>query len=472
VGNGNHGDALWRLGAAAVAAGIRRREFSAREVVGASLDRIAAVNPRLNALTEIRADAALAAADAADRAVAEGRPLGPLHGVPVTIKGNVDLAGWATVNGCAALRDNIAPASSPCAQNWIDAGAIVVGRSNTPEFCCRWETNNEVFGATRNPWDPARTPGGSSGGAAAALAAGMTPLGHGNDLGGSLRHPAQACGIASIRPGLGRVPAWNPTQPADPPMGIQLMHVEGPMARCVEDVRLGLRAMAVPDRRDCWSQAAPLEPPPGPRPAAALVTNPAGGGIHPQVAAGVRRAGALLRDSGYDVEEIEPPGIADAAEVWRIVCLGELLVHLEPAVKGICGPSLRRAFDCYRTLLPEVTLEAYSAAFARRRALLRDWMAFFDRFGLVVAPVGTEPPLPTDGDIAAPERMGAVVDSFRMTVAVNALGLPAAVVPVGIGDGLPQVVQIIGPPLAELRCLDAAAAIERLAPPLTPIDPS
>jgi len=464
-------DGLWRLDARQVAIGLRRRDFSARDVVAACLERWQVANASINALTEVRPEAALAAADAADRAIAEGRALGPLHGVPVTIKGNVDLQGWATVNGCAALRDNLARATSACVQNWLDAGAIVIGRSNTPEFCCRWETSNEVYGATRNPWNPSRTPGGSSGGAAAALAVGITPLAHGNDLGGSLRHPAQACGLASIRPGLGRVPVWNPGDPAEPGIGVQLMHVEGPMARRVEDVRLGLRAMARRDWRDPWWRPAADDEPAEAGPVVALVVDPARGGVSEQVASGVRRAGELLEKAGFRIELVEPPGIEDAAQVWRVVCLGELLTGLEPAVRNICGPSLARAFECYRALLPDPGLDTYIGALARRRALLRDWLGFLERYALIVAPVGTEPPLASDADIESPARMERVVQSFRMTVAVNALGLPAAVVPLGLREGLPQVVQIIGPPGSEMRCLDAARAIERQVPPLTPIDP-
>jgi amidase len=425
----------------------------------------------INALTEVRAEEALRAADAADRKIAEGRPLGLLHGIPVTIKGNVDLAGWATVNGCAALRDNIAQTSSSCVQNWLDAGAIVIARSNTPEFCCRWETSNEVFGATRNPWDPARTPGGSSGGAAAALATGITPLAHGNDLGGSLRHPAQACGIASIRPGLGRVPGWNPGAPAEPGIGVQLMGVEGALARRVGDLRLALRAMAGGDWHDPWWTPVPLEDNAAAPATIALVIDPSGGGVCAPVAAGVAQAGKLLEQAGYAVQAVEPPGIEEAADIWRVVCLGELLTQLEPAVRAICGASLRRAFDCYREALPSLSLEKYAGALARRRQLLRQWLGFFQHHDLIAAPVGTELPLPPDGDIASRAQMPAVIHSFRMTVAVNALGLPAAVVPVGLHDGLPQVVQIIGPPFAELRCLAAAEAIERQVPALTPIDP-
>lgn len=462
---------LWRLDASAVAQGIRGREFSAREVMMACLERLEAVNPVINAITEYRPEQALAAADAADRVVQRGERLGPLHGVPVTIKGNVDVAGWATVNGCAALTGNIAPDNSACVQNWLDAGAIVLGRTNTPEFCCRWDTSNEVYGVTHNPWDRSRTPGGSSGGAAASLAVGIAPLAHGNDLGGSLRHPAQACGIASIRPSFGRVPNWNPTDPVEHGPGLQLMHVEGPMARCVRDVQLGLQAMAARSWRDPWWVPAPLEEGESAPRTIALVVNPAGGGVHRQVAAGVTRAGRLLEAAGFNVTETEPPGISDAAQLWRTICLGELLTQLEPAVRDVCGDRLRRTLGYYHAALPAFGYEDYRDAFAQRRRILRDWQGFFERFDLIVAPVGTEPPLPSDADVATAEQALASIESFRMTVAVNALGLPAAVVPVGVADGLPQVVQVIGPRFAELRCLAAAAAIEEQAGPLTPIDP-
>lgn len=443
-----------------------------REVVSACLDRLEATNPVINAITEVRPESALAAADAADRLIATGAPLGILHGVPVTIKSNVDVSGWATVNGCAALKHNIAPANSACVQNWLNAGTVIVGRTNTPEFCCRWDTSNEVFGVTHNPWNLNRTPGGSSGGAAASLAVGITPLAQGNDLGGSLRQPAQACGVASIRPGLGRVPEWNATDPAEPGPGIQLMAVEGPMARRVRDVRLGLQAMAAADWRDPWWVPAPLQENWDTGKTVAVVMDPGGKGISAQVAEGVKRAASLLDNAGFRVEEIEPPGIEEAADVWRVICLTELLTQLQPAVKDICGRRLSLALDYYRAALPECSLEDYMRAFGRRRKVLRDWLDFFTRYDLIVAPVGTEPPLASDADVESLEQTLASIDSFRMTVAVNALSLPAAVVPVGVAGGLPQVVQLIGPPFAEMRCLAAAEAIEAQVAPLTPIDPA
>lgn len=462
---------LWRLDAGAITTGIRNRQFTTREVVTDCLERIDATNSVVNALTEIRPDEALAAAERKDKAIAEDNELGALHGVPVTIKGNVDLEGWATVNGCAALLDNIAPANSPCVQNWLNAGVIVMGRTNTPEFSCRWETSNEVYGATRNPWDPDRTPGGSSGGAAASIAVGITPLAHGTDLGGSLRQPAQACGIASIRPGRGCVPDWNPTDTAEPGIGFQIMNANGLMARKVSDLRLGLQAMAHHDWHDPWSVSVSITDAKPDGRIVALVIDPAGGGVNEQVADGVQRAGKLLSNAGYQVEEIEPPGIEDAAHIWRVICIGELFTQLEPAVKDICGERLRRTFDCYRAALPEFTFELYTNAFAERRRVLRDWLGFFERYAVIVAPVGTEPPLSPDADIESPEATIAVFESYRMTVAINALGLPAAVVPVGLCDGLPQVVQIVGPPFKEMRCLAAAEAIEEQVEPLTPIDP-
>jgi amidase len=464
-------DELWRLDATAIAAGIRSGDFSARDVTAACLSRLDAVNPALNAVVEVRADAALAAADAADASLAAGDDVGPLHGVPVTIKGCHDLEGWATVNGCAALKDNVASASSPCVQNWLDAGVIVMGRTNTPEFSCRWETTNDFYGATTNPWNASLTPGGSSGGAAASVAAGINPLSTGTDLGGSLRQPAQACGIASMRPGRGRVPDWNGTDPAEPGIGFQLMNVNGFMARSVRDLDLGLRAMARGNWRDPWWAPVPFQEEAVQPHAIALVTDPGGSDMTAQVLDGVESAGAMLAGAGYAVDVENPPDLDEAADIWKTLALGEIILALEPAVKDIMGPTLQRAIDCYRTHIPDINSEMLLDALARRRRVLRNWMEFFERFPLVVAPVGTEAPHPRNDDISSPERNRELVESFRMTVVVNGLGLPAVTVPVGVKDGLPQVVQIIGPPFAEMRCLAAAAAIEAAAGQLTPIDP-
>jgi amidase len=214
-----------------LAHGIRTGLISSREAVQACLDRIAAVNPAINAVVDVLADSALAQARAADRAVAAGEALGPLHGVPVTVKVNVDLAGRPTTNGVVAWRDLIAPADSPVVANLRRAGAIPVGRTNTPGFSFRWFTENDLHGRTLNPWSPAHTPGGSSGGASAALAAGIGAMAHGNDIGGSIRYPAYCTGTFGLRPSFGRVPAFNPSASAERPLSAQLMSVPGPLTR-------------------------------------------------------------------------------------------------------------------------------------------------------------------------------------------------------------------------------------------------
>ena len=188
-----------------------------------------------------------------------GARLGPLHGVPVTTKVNVDQRGHATTNGVVEFRNVIATEDSPVVANFRKAGAVLVGRTNTPAFSHRWFSDNDLHGATHNPWSKALTPGGSSGGAASAVAAGMGAIAHGNDFGGSIRYPAYACGVLGLRPTPGRIPAFNPSATSDRPITAQLMSVQGPLARSVADVRLALSAMAQGDVRDATWMPVPLD---------------------------------------------------------------------------------------------------------------------------------------------------------------------------------------------------------------------
>ena len=222
-------DELWRWDAARLAHAIRTRAVSSREAVAACLARLQSVNPRVNAVVETLADEALTRADAADRDLAKSGPTAPLLGIPVTTKINTDQKDCATSNGVAAFRNLVAQEDSPSIANLRRAGAIVIGRTNAPEFSWRWFTDNELHGETINPWNRARTCGGSSGGAAVAVATGMCPLAQGTDFGGSIRHPAFCCGIAGLRPTLGRVPAYNATT-GDRPITAQFMAVHGPLA--------------------------------------------------------------------------------------------------------------------------------------------------------------------------------------------------------------------------------------------------
>jgi amidase len=463
---------LWRWDAVELAAAIRMRTISSREAVQSVLERLEAVNPAINAVTVVLGEQALAAADIADAAAKRGEALGLLHGVPVTIKENIDQTGEATVNGVVAFKDVIATSDSPPVANWTRAGAVIVGRTNTPAFSLRWHTDNALRGRTFNPWARERTPGGSSGGAASALASGIAPLAHGNDLGGSVRYPAYCCGVAGIRPTLGRVPAYNQTAGEERPPALQLMSVQGPLARRVRDVRLGLAAMAQRDPRDPWWVPASLEGPPAARPIrVALSADPAKQGVHPDVAAAVRAAGAALAEAGYAVEEVDPPDVAGAAACWAALIGAELRHVTLPYILKHGDADVILCTELTLGQWPDLDLDAYLKSLGERSKHVRDWMLFFERYPLVVGPVSTEPPFSVGFDVESLERTREVLRAQRLLVAVNLLGLPAVSVPTGVWGGLPLGVQVIGGRYREDLCLDAAEVIEAQRGLPTPIDP-
>jgi amidase len=469
-------EAIWRWSATRVAAAIRSREISAREATDASLSRMAAVNGKLNAVTVDLSDEARAAADRADRAVAAAdAPLGPLHGVPVTIKENVDQEGCATTNGVVAFRDLIAPADCPAVANLKSAGAIVVGRTNTPAFSFRIDTVNDLRGRTYNPWSKMRTPGGSSGGAASSVAAGITPLAHGTDIAGSIRFPAYACGIAGIRPSFGRVPSYNPTQAAERSLSSQLMSVQGPLARTVADLRVGLAAMAARDARDPWWVPALLDGPAPPKPMrVAVVTAPddlAGSKLHPHVSAAIANAARWLADAGYAIVDERTPGFTRAQELWFEMQLPEFREYMLPPIEREGDQGIRTAVRFMLENLPSRDALPYMKALAERARLVREWTAFLDRVPLVLAPVSSVPVYEQGFDVESAARTAEVWRECATLMAIPVLGFPAAVVPTGIVDGLPVGVQLIGPRFREDWCLDAAAAIEARAGVPTPVDP-
>ncbi|MGB3415080.1 MAG: amidase family protein, partial [Mesorhizobium sp.] len=257
---------IWRWGAGEIASAIRKKDVSCLEVFESCLRRVSQVNPAVNAIVDTMEAEGRAAAAEADAVIARNDAVGPLHGVPVTIKVNIDVAGRATTNGVAAFSNRVATEDSPLVGKWRDAGAVVVGRTNTPAMSFGLFTNNNLYGRTLNPWNAELSPGGSSGGAAVSVATGMVPLAHGNDSGGSIRYPAYCCGIFGIRPTFGRVAHYSGTAPADLPIMSQLAVVNGPFARSVGDLRLALWAMAGHDPRDPWSVHEPVVRGPAPGP--------------------------------------------------------------------------------------------------------------------------------------------------------------------------------------------------------------
>jgi amidase len=463
---------LWALAACDLARLVRAREVSARAVVQAHLDRIGQVNPALNAVTAVLAEQALAAADAADTALRRGAAAGPLTGVPMTVKENIDVAGSATTLGIAALRDAVAPRDAPHIGELRAAGAIPVGRTNMPEFGMRWHTASALRGATRNPWSALHTPGGSSGGDAAAVASGMTPLGMGNDGAGSLRWPAACCGVAALKPSLGRVPQGGRNQPPRPaPFAFQLLAVHGPIARHVRDLRLAFAHMCGRGDGDPWYAPVPLTGPAVPPPRRVWMVTDPGTPVDPAVAAAVRRAGALLADAGYLVEEARAPALDRAAEIYhQIMSAWGRAAERQPPVETVAPGEFARF---WRDFEPSWTAAGGSPAFdpmMERAAIARAWDAWTTDSRLVLAPVCARQAFPVGSDLDR-DWLAGWPAALRVSVAVNLLGLPAVAVPAGCEGGLPQAVQIIGPRFREDLCLDAAAAIEERTGPLTPVDP-
>lgn len=453
---------VWQWSAVETAAAIANGGISAEEVVRAHVERMHAANPPLNAVVVDLGAQAIDAARAADQAKASGAPLGKLHGVPVTIKINIDVQGQANSNGVVALKDNIAPGDSPVTANLKKAGAIVIGLTNTPEFSMRGFTDNPLHGLTRNPWDSAITCGGSSGGAGASIAAGIATIAHGNDIGGSLRWPAFCNGIATIKPTQGRIPAFNPSAPVERPLMAQFMSAQGPLAREVRDVRLGLEVMSQRDMRDPWWVPAPLDGPPLPRPIkVALARIPDDMETDGDVIALVRTAADHLASAGYDVTEVDVPDLAGTWRLWCDLIMTELSVLQEAQMRAQGSEDFRQVIGGFLKMATILDGRGYMEAIARRSRVLRDWLAFLETYPVVLTPLSVRRTPAARADMEGDARVHALFwNDLRFMSSINVLGLPAAVVPVGLAGGHPVGVQLIGSRYREDVCLDAAAAIE------------
>jgi amidase len=453
---------LWKWSACDLAAGIRDGEISCQEAVTSILERMQAKNPDLNAVVIDMSEQALKQAEQADNMVQSGVHLGPLHGVPMTIKVNVDVKGQPNSNGLKALANFIAPDDAAVVRNLRKAGAVIFGLTNTPEFSMRMMTDNPLYGLTKNPWHADFTCGGSSGGAASSVAAGIGPVAHGNDIGGSLRIPAFCCGVSAIRPTMGRVPAYNPGQVDERAPAAQLFSVQGPIAREVRDVRLTLAAMAQRDVRDPWWVPAPLEGPAPVKPIKVAVTkSPAGKAPHHVIAEAVDTAAKYLADAGYAVEAVEAPFSEELGELWKSLIFSEMQLLLSHSIKDYGSEAIQTFLnDCYKlTRFPDK--KGYMRALMTRTRILREWQLFLENYPLVLAPLLLKPSFKVDEDLEGSEKSLEIVSSLLPSYSVNALGLPSAAVPMGLNGGVPFGLQIIGQRFREDICLDAAEVIER-----------
>jgi amidase len=462
---------LWRLSATQVAALVHARQVSALEVAHAAIARLQQVNPQLNAIVEHRPDEVLAQARAVDQAIARGDNPGPLAGVPVTTKVNVDQAGYATTNGLTSQRDLVAKTGSPVTDSLMQAGAVLLGRTNTPAFSYRWFTSNRLHGVTRNPRDAALTPGGSSGGAAAAIASGMGHLAHGTDIAGSIRYPAYACGVHGLRPSFGRVAAWNASAGVDRAIGAQLMAVSGPIARSIDDLRLGLQVMARPDARDPWWVPAPLIGADAPR-RAVVCLRPDGMQTHPAVCAALLDAAARLRDAGWSVDEVESlPPLKEAVELQIALWMGDGYQAMVEAAQreGDVGAITALAGQAQR--VQSMQLSDFSTALSRRLGIARAWQLFLEQHPVVLLPVSAELPFENDLDLQGPAAYERVWEAQLTMIALPLTGLPALTVSTSLVGRAPVGVQIVAGRFREDLCLAAGAAIEARGVPLAPVDP-
>ncbi|SOD63386.1 amidase [Streptomyces zhaozhouensis] len=465
---------LWQRTADELGAAVGSGELSAVEVVESHLARIAEVNPQVNAVTQAMAETARAEAAALDARRDAGERLGPLAGVPFTVKENIDVAGVPTTHGIARFRAFTARRDAPPVARLRAAGAVPVGHSNMPDLALGGvHSRSELFGDTRNPWDASRTPGGSSGGDGAAVASGMAPLGLGNDSGGSVRLPAAFCGVAGLKPSAGRFPSDHRMGPDDPSLASQLIPVDGPLARTVGDLRLAFEALAGTDPVD--PRAVPV-PPDGPAPRApwrvAVVRDPGGQGVHPAVETAVSAAADALSDAGHAVEEIDDvPRLAETLEVYGRLIMTEFSLawpHIGPVV-----PENSRAYiEMSMERAKPADLAEYLRLTGVWLGLRRSWAELMSRHELVLGPVFTEPPIEPGLESTGPEGFERVTRAMRLCSATSLVGLPAVSVPGAVVDGLPQGVQLIGPMYREDLCLTAAEAVERRTGVLTPISPA
>ncbi|MCF2533210.1 amidase [Yinghuangia soli] len=482
---------LWQLPAAALAEAIRTRTASAVEVTRSFLDRIEQTNPVLNALVDVHADEALADARRADAAVADGSPLGPLHGVPVSTKINTDQRGRITSHGIAALAHAPAEADAACVTALREAGAILLGRSNAPAFSYRWFSDNDLHGRTLNPWDDKRTPGGSSGGAASSLAVGMTALAQGNDIGGSIRYPAACCGVVGIRPTVGRVSDWAPPamvpgpdgtlEQLDFPLTVQGWAVEGPLGRDVADTRLALHAMSRADLRVPFGvPALPDRPAPSGPVTVKVVRGIGTVASHPAVERAVELAAAHLADAGYRVEEDDDPAAADvlaeAARIWQLLIFEDFRPTL-PLARQVGDEAFKTSLEYSFAAAARVwgetpSLQAYIHGWARRGTLITRLQELLGSDTVLLTPVSAELPFEHDADAASLERGAELIAAQWPMAAVPALGFPAVTVPALLADGLPVSVQLIGGRFEEELILDAAQAVEDRTPLFAPPFPA
>jgi Asp-tRNA(Asn)/Glu-tRNA(Gln) amidotransferase A subunit family amidase len=442
---------------------IRSKKISSVEITELHLKRIEALQPKLNAFVHLDAEGAREQARAAESLILRGAQLGPLHGVPLTIKSCIDVAGWSCPAGSLLRRTDVAKLDAPLVSRLKAAGAILLGNTNTPEFLMAYETDNLLTGKTSNPWNLAHSAGGSSGGEAAAIAAGCSAGGVGSDGGGSIRVPAHFCGICGLKPTPGRVPATGHFPPGAG--AFSWIGVVGPMARTIADVRLLFEVMAGPDAGDALSAPVPwrayreseLR---GMR--IGILESDVLGVATAETCAAVERAAKSLGERGFTVKPFRLNGLDRALDLWWFFfgpVIGNLIRHSVAGHEGQISPMLREYLSC-ATSGNSITLDQFTKACADRDVVRADILRQMRDTPVLLSLVSTSPAFRHGQGNYHPGT--GYRDTMRFSQWLNLTGFPGASVPVGVSnEGLPIGVQVIGRPFEDELVLAVAEALEQ-----------
>jgi Asp-tRNA(Asn)/Glu-tRNA(Gln) amidotransferase A subunit family amidase len=450
---------------------IREKQISPVELVETHLARITLLHPKISAFVQVDAERALAQARAAEMAILAGQDLGPLHGVPISIKSSIDVAGMRCEAGTNLRRGHVASADAPLVGRLRQAGAIVLGVTNTPEFLMAWETDNLIYGRTNNPWDLSRTAGGSSGGAAAAIAAGCSAGGVGSDGGGSIRVPAHFCGICGLKPTPGRIPATAHYPQSVGPFA--LLGVVGPMARTIADLKVLFEVMQGPDIGDPSAAPVPVRWPDFSIPGAvarikiAYFEEDGRTPVTPETRSAVRKAADALRSAGFEVEAFRPEGLEDARELWWKffgVAGGMLLGPMTHGRESELSPILKE-FNSWVAAETPHTAQSLLDAWIQRDLVRMKVFEQMEKFPVILCPVASIPAFGHgEREWLVDGKQVKYLDAWSYCEWFNLLGMPAVSVPVSSSaDGLPIGVQLAARPWNEELVLSVAGVLEREA---------
>ena len=452
---------IWKWSATETAEAVKNKKISALDSVESSIARLDEINSKVNAVVVDTRKDAINAAKKIDIKIKNSEPIGMLAGVPITIKENVDVKNQSTTNGMEVFKNLIANENSPVVQNLIDEDAVIIGRTNTPEISYRWFTDNPLRGLTKNPWSEKITPGGSSGGAASSVALGIGDIAHGNDVGGSIRYPAYACGIVGIKPGLGKVPAFNPSAKVERSIGLQMMSVQGPHARKIEDLRLALNAMSSKGEIDPWWTPLKLNASNIKNPIKIAVNKWSGDvKCHSLVEGSIDKAASIFSNKGFKVVEIVPPNIEEAAECWRTIFGVEAKTFMLKLVKDFGSQAIINVVQGFIDAALKKEINDYSDALSKRNGIIRKWQSFMQDYQVIISPVSASLPFNQNEDQKGPERFSKILQEQAPLYIVNLLGLPSVAVPIQINDNIPIGIQIITPRYYEDLALDMGKIIE------------